>query len=488
MTHHWKNARATALLLLMIIAAFAALHVASYYVLKPTGFMIFCERFVSVYNDTLSAEYGASKRIDMRLYCNETVEPSPTPTVPPWIAPGAGGGGGIIQPCKEDADCGKETYCVNNKCIYRKKLGEMCGRDAECLSNICEDGACVQCLTNAQCPTNMFCVNHFCETVECACGYVKDNTCVKYECCSNKDCPQGYCDVREHICVKTARNKLVITISPEIPVEGRDTTFIVTDGEGKAVEDAIVNLNGKIFATDKNGVVIAKVDGGLNTVTAEKDGYLPDRLAFTALMILKVTLPKKVVPGEYTEIIAVDAKNNRVPTALIEITWSDGTTETLRANEEGVASLFVKYFGDFVIKAEKPGYLPFVTTASALQIQEGLWDKFFKPCGMPAWLNLIIFVLLIIAINLATRQLGRELLKRETGTKGAFSWIMRWAESEKRLQKEINVLRVFLSLLPLIVAFVVDACIGIIVGIIIIAMELLAIAGIRAYRKFKKKY
>jgi len=118
----------------------------------------------------------------------------------------------IKYECCADNDCLSRDKCVNNKCtaipcpcgmiLNRTCIPyECCSDDACNTGEICENHTCsTGCHFDSACNEGYNCTNNQCTEIECICGYITNHTCMKYECCSNKDCESNkYCD-RKHNC------------------------------------------------------------------------------------------------------------------------------------------------------------------------------------------------------------------------------------------------------------------------------------------------
>lgn len=91
------------------------------------------------------------------------------------------------QNCCEDTGRLPAQSCVNHSCIEVK-----CGECEYVANNSCHR---YECCSDLECGKNETCSRNTnkCVAIECECGYIKNRTCVSYECCSNKDCKSGLC-------------------------------------------------------------------------------------------------------------------------------------------------------------------------------------------------------------------------------------------------------------------------------------------------------
>lgn len=125
-------------------------------------------------------------RIDFEPSCgNKLVEEGETP-----------------QTCCEDTGCLPSQICINGSCA---NIG--CGYCEYVANNTCHR---YECCSDAECGKNETCGRNTnkCVQIECECGYIKNSTCVSYECCGNNDCKSGLCT--NHKCAQAEEpNQLV---------------------------------------------------------------------------------------------------------------------------------------------------------------------------------------------------------------------------------------------------------------------------------------
>jgi len=73
------------------------------------------------------------------------------------------------------------------------------------------------CKVDSDCGENEICKNSKCEEIVCECGEAKSHECVRYTCCSDSDCDEGYvCNFVKHVCEQSQQinaDVLIVTSS-----------------------------------------------------------------------------------------------------------------------------------------------------------------------------------------------------------------------------------------------------------------------------------
>jgi hypothetical protein len=71
--------------------------------------------------------------------------------------------------------------------------------DVRVTKQLIECQECVECVTDANCPTNRKCVEQKCVKFDCDCGFAENHACTPYECCSDSACQPGEV-CQGHVC------------------------------------------------------------------------------------------------------------------------------------------------------------------------------------------------------------------------------------------------------------------------------------------------
>ena len=119
--------------------------------------------------------------------------------------------------CCSDADCAGDELCTNYECVKLTGCGYAedhvfyayeccsdadCGENMNCVDNRCEER--VECLVDDDCLDNQRCFENRCLNIIGECGYAANHRWNPYECCSDTDCPSGYC-LDDHTCSPAPR-------------------------------------------------------------------------------------------------------------------------------------------------------------------------------------------------------------------------------------------------------------------------------------------
>lgn len=154
----------------------------------------------------------------------------------------------IVIPEKED--------CPYECCLGEKNKKKLCAYDSYCEENTCIKFECLHdedCPSDKQCSDNFECINFSCGL----CEYKDENQCLKYECCNNEDCSEGNSCV-ENICepscgdYRISKNGYCV-LSPSIVDEGnKDKKIISCDAELIDADPLIEEIKHYHFRVEDN--------------------------------------------------------------------------------------------------------------------------------------------------------------------------------------------------------------------------------------------
>jgi len=146
-----------------------------------------------------------------------------------------------------------------------------CGEDEDIVNVIDRE-----CYNDGDCSDTQVCVDWKCSGVECACGEVKNHSCMEYDCCEDADCAANERCV-EHECVPETP-ELQIS-GPETAGVGDEVEYAVLDDAGNPVGGAEVTItydDGTSDSATSNAdgkVSFIVKDAGTASLNAEKIGY-----------------------------------------------------------------------------------------------------------------------------------------------------------------------------------------------------------------------
>ncbi|MCP4646655.1 MAG: hypothetical protein GY852_02825 [bacterium] len=388
----------------------------------------------------------------------------------------------VLPEC-EDEECTDDEYCEGGEWIGKKDAGEECEIDCECLSGLCENGICVLCEIDADCPDDEECSDGFCEKVECPCGIVQNHACIPYECCSDSDCESDQFCIDFECVVKELE---IILIDGELIV-GEEGLFQILNNRGEEVPFADVFTNEEDTVADEHGYAsLPFTPDGL--VYADAEGYQQVAKLFDVIQIgIIEILAEDVMVGEETTITIVDRDGNPIVGAEVHI---EGNVLITDANGQ------VKYTfdepGTKTIMAFKPGYL--INDAN-IDVGEPGAIPAEGVCRFPFWLRwfsipapdityLWLFSLVLGVFNFFAfrRRIKRNFLKCLVK-----QGLGNWKAELKNRNREIYFKGLVYSFLPLVFALPGMYILNICFMSNIVLLEAIAETAIILKKKFGKK-
>jgi hypothetical protein len=293
--------------------------------------------------------------------------------------------------CDSDDDCPGGEYCEAGECVPEEP---------------------VECEKNADCPLDMVCENEVCREIECACGYVSNHACIKYECCSDADCLITQMCI-QHKCVP---KELDIIVVDGTLIEGDPLFVQVIDNIGNGIGGANVSTDEMSLLADLNGfaTIVTPYSG---IIYGEKEGYGKVGKVIDVIRLGFFVLEEKAYAGQETVITLVDSKGNPIPHAQVLIEGGIFTTDG-----QGRVFYTFKSSGEKIISGEKAGYL--IHDGKLMVYEEGAAGE---ACAFPAIIGLFMFtpgqiyVLWFVALLLAVANFF--LFRGRTGTSNAKAFV-----------------------------------------------------------------